>query len=202
MAEYLTLDSSSSINKLPAEYEELWRKNSIVGDTLTLSHKQSLNPSWDPSSLHPSPLFPNPANQENFAGCMTSPTCTSPPQIRYHLIIQPSMCMIFPAHGEPFQLYLSSFFTYHQDPKLPFEMLWKHIGPYLLITASGQVWSYIFEKMTALQQTSATISDSPQQEGPTTELAHHQNELIIIYSLGFLAATLTHTTASAVPGCV
>ena len=94
--------------------------------------------------------------------------------------------MIFPSHGEHFQLYLSSFSDYCQGPKLPFEMLRKHIGPYQLITASDQVWSCVFEKMTALQQTSATILDSPQQEGSTdslqtqvltfseqTELAHY-----------------------------
>jgi len=46
--------------------------------------------------------------------------------------------------------------------------------------ASSQTWVLTFSKQ--------------------TELAQYQNGLTIIYSLGFLAATLTHTTVSAVPG--
>jgi len=219
ISEFLAyLNHTFPLTALPLIYylqnmKKLWRKSSIKGDTSVLSCKQNWNLSLDLSSHPPSPLFLNQESQENSVGYMTSPTLVSHPQIRSHLLIQPSTHMIFPAHGEPFQQYPLSFFDCHPDPKLPFGMSQKHTGPSQPITASGQVWLCISEKMTALQQTFATTLGSPRQEGPTaslqmwvltfskqTELAHYQNGLMIIYFLGFLTATLTHTIVSIVPG--
>jgi len=193
--------------------KRLWKKNFKKDDTSVLSQEKNWKPLLDPSSLPPSPLFPNWENQGNTAQCMTSPTRANLPQIRFHLSIPPSAHTISHAHGELFPQSVSSFIDCRPDPKPPSETLRRLIEPSQYTTINGQVWLYASAKMTASQPTHATTSASPQQaesmdssqtpeqtSSEQTEWVRYQSGLTTTYFSGSVDATLTHTTASDVHG--
>ena len=155
---------------IPRSTKKLWRQNFRKEDTLALSLGLSLSPLSDLSNPPPSPLLPNPENQENTTWYMISHTCAHHAQIQFNLSILPSVHRIFPAPAEISPQYVSSSIACHQGSRLPSEMCLKLIRPSLSITANGQAWWCNLRVKTTSQQTQTTVLASPQQARPMASL--------------------------------